>query len=80
MPYLPDGTSVDIVLNPLGGAADLCGQVLMYRTRSALCALRRSMRCMAPESRTLVHDKLLETREVTGKEWLFNPDAPGNCV
>jgi len=28
-------------------------------------------------SRTPVHNKLMETRERQGKEWLFNPDAAG---
>jgi hypothetical protein len=28
-------------------------------------------------SRTIVHGKLAEAREQTGKDWLFDPDALG---
>lgn len=88
MPYLPDGTSVDIVLNPLGVPSRMnVGQVFecLLGWAGHNLGLRFKLTPFdemygSESSRTLVHDKLLETREVTGKEWLFNPDAPGKLT
>lgn len=85
MPYLPDGTSVDIVLNPLGVPSRMnVGQVFECLLGWAAENLGKRFK-LTPfdemygeeSSRSIVHGKLLEARETTGHEWLFNPDAPG---
>jgi DNA-directed RNA polymerase subunit beta len=85
MPYLPDGTPVDIVLNPLGVPSRMnVGQVFECLLGWAAHNLGVRFK-LTPfdemygeeSSRTLVHNKLMETRERQGKEWLFNPDAAG---
>ena len=85
MPYLPDGTSVDIVLNPLGVPSRMnVGQV--FECLLGWAAENLGLRFkLTPfdemygeeSSRTIVHTKLMEAREKTKSEWLFNPDAPG---
>ena len=85
MPYLPDGTSMDIVLNPLGVPSRMnVGQV--FECLLGWAAENLGMRFkLTPfdemygeeSSRTIVHSKLLQARETTGNDWLFNPDAPG---
>ena len=88
MPYLPDGTPVDIVLNPLGVPSRMnVGQVFecLLGWAGHNLGLRFKLTPFdemygSESSRTLVHDKLMETRELTGKEWLFNPDAPGKLT
>ncbi len=85
MPYLPDGTSMDIVLNPLGVPSRMnVGQV--FECLLGWAAENLGMRFkLTPfdemygeeSSRTIVHSKLLQARETTGKDWLFDPDAPG---
>ena len=85
MPYLPDGTSMDIVLNPLGVPSRMnVGQV--FECLLGWAAENLGMRFkLTPfdemygeeSSRTIVHSKLLQARDNTGKDWLFNPDAPG---
>ena len=85
MPYLPDGSAVDIVLNPLGVPSRMnVGQVfeclLGWAGRSL--GVRYKIvpfdeRYGAEASRTTVHGKLMEAREVTNQPWLFNPDNAG---
>ncbi|HBE51185.1 MAG TPA: DNA-directed RNA polymerase subunit beta, partial [Cyanobacteria bacterium UBA11369] len=85
MPYLPDGTAVDIVLNPLGVPSRMnVGQVFE-------CLLGWAGRCLgvrykivpfderygAEASRMTVHGKLMQAREETSQPWLFNPDNAG---
>lgn len=85
MPYLPDGTSVDIVLNPLGVPSRMnVGQVFECLLGWAAENLGKRFK-LTPfdemygeeSSRSIVHGKLLEARDTTGNDWLFNPDAPG---
>jgi DNA-directed RNA polymerase subunit beta len=88
MPYLPDGSPVDIVLNPLGVPSRMnVGQVFE-------CLLGWAGHCLGvrfkltpfdemygeESSRRIVHGKLLEAREETGKDWVFNPDNPGKIL
>ncbi len=85
MPYLPDGTAVDIVLNPLGVPSRMnVGQVfeclLGWAGRSL--GVRYKIvpfdeRYGAEASRMTVHGKLMQAREETSQPWLFNPDNAG---
>lgn len=85
MPYLPDGTPVDIVLNPLGVPSRMnVGQI--YECLLAWAADNLNVRFkIVPfdemhgkeTSRATVHSKLQEAREAKQQDWLFNPDDPG---
>jgi DNA-directed RNA polymerase subunit beta len=85
MPYLPDGSPVDIVLNPLGVPSRMnVGQV--FECLLGWAGEQLGMRFkMIPfdemygeeSSRMTTHGKLQEAREVTGKDWVFNPKHPG---
>ena len=85
MPYLPDGTPVDIVLNPLGVPSRMnVGQV--YECLLGLAAgwlgdhfkITPFDEIYGPEaSRSLVYLKLYQARLKTGQKWLFNPQFPG---
>jgi len=85
MPYLPDGTPVDLVLNPLGVPSRMnVGQVFECLLGWAATNLGLRFK-LTPfdemfgeeSSRTIVHGKLTEARDRTDKEWLFDPEAPG---
>lgn len=85
MPYLPDGTPVDIVLNPLGVPSRMnVGQVFECLLGWAATNLGLRFK-LTPfdemygeeSSRTIVHGKLTEARDRNHKEWLFDPEAPG---
>nr|AYQ94809.1 RNA polymerase beta subunit protein b [Follicularia botryoides] len=85
MPYLPDGTPIDMVLNPLGVPSRMnVGQI--YESLLGLAAkyLGTSFRIPAfdelygPQaSRTLTYYSLYKARQKTGKSWLFRPNHPG---
>jgi len=85
MPYLPDGTPLDIVLNPLGVPSRMnVGQV--YECLLGWAAENLNVRFKVvpfdemhgeEKSRETVHAKLDEAMEFTRKEWVFNPDDPG---
>ena len=85
MPYLPDGTPIDIVLNPLGVPSRMnVGQVFECLLGWAGHNLGVRFK-MVPfdemhgeeASRLTTHGKIAEAREKTGKDWIFNPDNPG---
>lgn len=88
MPYLPDGTPVDIVLNPLGVPSRMnVGQV--FECMLGMAGLHLGVRfklvpfdeMYGPEaSKRLVHAKLREAAQKTGKSWLFNPEHPGKVT
>ena len=88
MPYLPDGTPIDIVLNPLGVPSRMnVGQVFECLLGLAGLHLGRRFKLIpfdemyGPEaSRKLVHSKLQEAARQTGKSWLFNPEHPGKVL
>jgi DNA-directed RNA polymerase subunit beta len=88
MPYLPDGTPIDIVLNPLGVPSRMnVGQVFECLLGLAGLHLGKRFKLIpfdemyGPEaSRRLVHSKLQEAARQTGKSWLFNPEHPGKVV
>ncbi|HIK38640.1 MAG: DNA-directed RNA polymerase subunit beta [Geminocystis sp.] len=85
MPYLPDGTPVDIVLNPLGVPSRMnVGQV--YECLMGWAAEHLGCRFKITPfdemygeeaSRHTVHALLKEAAEKSGKDWIFNPDNPG---
>ncbi|MDH6060019.1 DNA-directed RNA polymerase subunit beta [Chrysosporum bergii ANA360D] len=85
MPYLADGSTVDIVLNPLGVPSRMnVGQVFECLLGWAAHNLGVRFKITPfdemygeESSRRIVHEKLLEAREETGKNWVFNPDNPG---
>jgi len=88
MPYLPDGTPVDLVLNPLGVPSRMnVGQI--FECLLGWAGENLSMRFKmvpfdemhgAEKSRETVHGKLREAREKTGKPWVFNEEHPGKTV
>nr|YP_009367782.1 beta subunit of RNA polymerase [Neodangemannia microcystis]ARK14782.1 beta subunit of RNA polymerase [Neodangemannia microcystis] len=85
MPYLPDGTPLDMVLNPLGVPSRMnVGQIyecllgLAGRYLGEKYKVRPFDEIYGPEtSRSLVYSKLYEARLKTGQNWLFNPMCPG---
>jgi DNA-directed RNA polymerase subunit beta len=88
MPYLPDGRPVDIVLNPLGVPSRMnVGQVFECLLGWAGEHLGARFK-LTPfdemygeeSSRTIVHGKLKEARDLAGKDWLFDLDNPGKIL
>ncbi len=85
MPYLPDGSPVDIVLNPLGVPSRMnVGQVFECLLGWAGQTLGVRFKITPfdemygeESSRRIVHGKLQEARDETGKDWVYNPDDPG---
>ena len=86
MPYLPDGTPVDIVLNPLGVPSRMnVGQ--LYECLLGLAAEQFNTRFKvipfdemhgAEASRALINEKLSDA--ALTKKWLFSSDHPGKMV
>jgi len=85
MPYLPDGTPLDIILNPLGVPSRMnVGQVFecLLGWAGENLDLRFKMipfdEMYGEEaSRLTVHGKLQQAREETQQDWVFDPDNPG---
>ena len=85
MPYLPDGTTVDMVLNPLGVPSRMnVGQVFesLLGLAGGFLGQRFTITPFdemygAEASRSLVYLKLYQARLRTGHDWLFCPDFPG---
>jgi DNA-directed RNA polymerase subunit beta len=85
MPYLPDGSPVDIVLNPLGVPSRMnVGQV--YECLLGWAAENLGVRFKVvpfdemhgeEKSRETVHAKLQEASEVRRADWVFDPGNPG---
>jgi DNA-directed RNA polymerase subunit beta len=88
MPYLPDGSPVDIVLNPLGVPSRMnVGQVFECLLGWAGYNLGVRFKITPfdemygeESSRRIVHGKLQESRDETGKDWLYNPDNAGKIT
>ena len=88
MPYLPDGTPVDLVLNPLGVPSRMnVGQIFECLLGWAGQNLGMRFKVIpfdemhgAEKSRESVHGKLQEAREKTGKDWIFNEEHPGKSA
>ena len=85
MPYLPDGTPIDIVLNPLGVPSRMnVGQILEALLGLAGKYLHESYttnlfdeKFGAEASRSFVYSKLYEASLKTANPWLYEPCHPG---
>jgi DNA-directed RNA polymerase beta subunit len=85
MPYLPDGTPLDMVLNPLGVPSRMnVGQIYECLLGFAGKYLGERFQILpfdeiyGPEaSRNFVYSKLHEARIKTGMNWLYDPNNPG---
>mmetsp|Transcript_20199 Transcript_20199/g.57401 ORF Transcript_20199/g.57401 Transcript_20199/m.57401 type:complete len:1118 (+) Transcript_20199:3-3356(+) len=85
MPYLPDGTPLDIILNPLGVPSRMnVGQIFECLLGSAARWTNQEYRIGSYDemfaedaSRALVFDALGQARDRTGYQWLLDPRAPG---
>jgi DNA-directed RNA polymerase subunit beta len=85
MPFLPDGTPIDIVLNPLGVPSRMnVGQIYECLLGLAGKYLGEHYKIFpfdeiygSEASRSFVFAKLFEARKKTGIEWLFDPNSPG---
>nr|ARO91067.1 plastid-encoded DNA-directed RNA polymerase [Flintiella sanguinaria] len=88
MPFLQDGTPVDIVLNPLGVPSRMnVGQVFECLLGLAGEYLGKRFKIIpfdemygAEASRSLVNQKLDEASQFTKNKWLFNYNHPGKTI
>ena len=88
MPYLPDGTPVDICLNPLGVPSRMnVGQVFELLMGWAASNLESRVRIVpfdemhGPEmSQRTCETFLTEAAKQPGKGWVYNPEDPGKLV
>ncbi len=88
MPFLPDGTPLDIVLNPLGVPSRMnVGQVFECLLGWAGENLNSRFKIVPFDemygeeaSRELVHGQLEEAKRRTGRDWIFNEDSPGKLT
>jgi len=88
MPYLPDGTPVDIVLNPLGVPSRMnVGQVFELLMGWAASNLNCRVKVVpfdemygAEKSHQTVQAFLEEASKQPGKAWVYNPDNPGKLL
>jgi DNA-directed RNA polymerase subunit beta len=88
MPYLPDGTPVDIVLNPLGVPSRMnVGQIFECLLGWAGQNLNARFKVVpfdemygAEMSRKTVHGKLQEAANQKKKDWVYNPENPGKML
>lgn len=88
MPFLPDGTTIDIILNPLGVPSRMnVGQ--LYECLLGLAGDKLDSRFKIlpfdemyglEMSRILINKKLRQASIKKNKSWLFNPYAPGKMV
>ena len=88
MPFLPDGTPIDIILNPLGVPSRMnVGQLYECLLGLAGHKLNRRFKILpfdemyGPEvSRILINKKLRQASIEKDEAWLFNPYSPGKMV
>ena len=85
MPYLPDGTPVDIVLNPLGVPSRMnVGQLFECLLGLAGDYINKTFKLIpfdemygSEASRALVNNKLKQASIMSNQQWLFNSYHPG---
>nr|YP_010731955.1 RNA polymerase beta subunit [Kalinella pachyderma]WDY12869.1 RNA polymerase beta subunit [Kalinella pachyderma] len=85
MPYLPDGTPIDLILNPLGVPSRMnVGQVLECLLGLAASYSFQHLKMTAFDelygveaSQSLVYLKLYQARLQSQQNWLFQVDFPG---
>jgi DNA-directed RNA polymerase subunit beta len=88
MPFLPDGTPIDVILNPLGVPSRMnVGQLYECLLGLAGDKLNRRFKILpfdemyGPEiSRILINQKLRKAAIQDDKAWIFNPYTPGKMV
>lgn len=88
MPFLPDGTPIDIILNPLGVPSRMnVGQIYECLLGLAGDKLNSRFKILPFDemyglevSRILINKKLREASIAKNESWLFNPYAPGKMV
>ena len=88
MPYLPDGTPVDIVLNPLGVPSRMnVGQVFELLMGWAAHNLDCRVKIVpfdemygAEKSQQTDQAYLKEAASQPGKDWIYNPEDPGKLL
>nr|YP_009497353.1 RNA polymerase beta subunit [Biddulphia biddulphiana]AWT40066.1 RNA polymerase beta subunit [Biddulphia biddulphiana] len=88
MPFLPDGTPIDIILNPLGVPSRMnVGQLYECLLGFAGHKLNRRFKILPFDemygqevSRILINKKLRQASIENNEGWLFNPYAPGKMV
>lgn len=88
MPFLPDGTPIDIVLNPLGVPSRMnVGQ--LYECLLGLAGQKLNCRFKIVPfdemygqeiSRILINKKLRQASIENNEAWLFNPYSPGKMI
>ena len=88
MPFLPDGTPIDIILNPLGVPSRMnVGQLYECLLGFAGDKLSSRFKILPFDemygleiSRILINKKLRQAAIAKNESWLFNPYAPGKMV
>nr|QCI05321.1 RNA polymerase b-subunit [Compsothamnion thuyoides] len=88
MPFLPNGESVDIILNPLGVPSRMnVGQLFECLLGLAGEYLSKRFKVMPFDemygqeaSRALVNNKLKQASEISRQKWLFNLIHPGKII
>jgi DNA-directed RNA polymerase subunit beta len=88
MPFLPNGTPIDIILNPLGVPSRMnVGQLYECLLGLAGDKLNSRFKILPFDemygldiSRILINKKLRQASIVNNESWLFNPYAPGKMV
>ena len=88
MPFLPDGTPIDILLNPLGVPSRMnVGQLYECLLGLAGQKLSRRFKILPFDemygqevSRILINKKLRQASLEKNQAWLFNPYSPGKIV
>nr|YP_009629433.1 RNA polymerase beta subunit b [Coelastrella saipanensis]AVV61543.1 RNA polymerase beta subunit b [Coelastrella saipanensis] len=88
MPFLPDGTPLDMILNPLGVPSRMnVGQIYECLLGLAAKYLKQYYRILPFDemygphaSRSFTFSKLYEARLKTSQKWLFNPCYPGKML
>jgi DNA-directed RNA polymerase subunit beta len=88
MPFLPDGTPIDIILNPLGVPSRMnVGQLYECLLGLAGDKLNSRFKVLPFDemygleiSRILINKKLRQASITKNESWLFNPYAPGKMV
>ena len=88
MPFLPDGTPIDIILNPLGVPSRMnVGQLYECLLGLAGDKLNSRFKILPFDemygleiSRILINKKLRQASIKQNQSWLFNPYAPGKMV
>jgi DNA-directed RNA polymerase subunit beta len=88
MPFLPDGTPIDIILNPLGVPSRMnVGQLYECLLGLAGDKLNSRFKILPFDemygleiSRILINKKLRQASIAQNQSWVFNPYAPGKMV